>query len=352
MTTSDSDSSNIGYEDIHYDESNILLQKYYGSYFPCYVDDNYQYIEQERRRFVNEDSKVNDDSDDSNTLQSSSSNNENTTTSSSLKDRIHNMHNSDPNTTPIESNYYSLLNVPTNATATDIQRNFKMLSRIYHPDKISSSLSLLFSSTAKTTTATTNIANDAAQETFVQIKTAADVLLDPIYRLTYDIGGTVAVMLVKRSQVTAKTRKQQQRQKRQRNQQEQKMQESNKKSENYRTDKGKDSNMDDRNNDDDASSRTNEDDDNYYSSNDEDDDESTVEYDDLYIALQQVENMDEARLLIEEVLLEYIQHKQLQQQRANDYHRPIVTIRTVQCSVPLETNFYIILILVRNNIFL
>lgn len=63
-----------------------------------------------------------------------------------------------------------------------IQRHFKQLSRIYHPDKSVSEK------------------RAAAQQSFVAIKTAAEVLSDPVFRLAYDHGGIIAVTIVKRSQ--------------------------------------------------------------------------------------------------------------------------------------------------------
>ena len=79
--------------------------------------------------------------------------------------------------------HYSVLNVPHGADLSHIQRNFKQLSRVYHPDK--------------------SVADehDVAQQSFIAIKTAVDVLSDPIYRIAYDHGGDKAVTLVKRAQM-------------------------------------------------------------------------------------------------------------------------------------------------------
>jgi DnaJ domain len=85
--------------------------------------------------------------------------------------------------------HYSVLNVPRTADLSHIQRSFKQLSRVYHPDK--------------------SIADkhDVAQQSFIAIKTAVDVLSDPIYRIAYDHGGDKAVSLVKRAQMARQARK-------------------------------------------------------------------------------------------------------------------------------------------------
>ena len=89
---------------------------------------------------------------------------------------------------------YALLNVSRNASVTEIQRSYKKLSRVYHPDKLS-------------VRARASGIEDA-QQTFVAVKQAHDVLSDPIYRLAYDFGGLLAVTLVKRSQAAAHSQKQ------------------------------------------------------------------------------------------------------------------------------------------------
>ena len=89
--------------------------------------------------------------------------------------------------------YYSVLNIPRDADSAHIQRNYKLLSRIYHPDK----------ATATGIVSHYNDNNnnrDVAQQSFVIIKSAVDVLCDPVYRFVYDYGDEIAVTLVKRSQ--------------------------------------------------------------------------------------------------------------------------------------------------------
>lgn len=58
------------------------------------------------------------------------------------------------------------------------------LSRVFHPDKSPSKI-------------------EDAQKTFVAIKQAHDVLVDPILRLAYEYGGLRAVALIKRSQASS-----------------------------------------------------------------------------------------------------------------------------------------------------
>lgn len=89
---------------------------------------------------------------------------------------------------------YALLNVARDASVVEIQRSYKKLSRVYHPDKLS------------VRDRAFNI--EDAQRTFVAVKQAYDVLSDPIYRLAYDFGGLLAVVLVKRSQAAAHSQKQ------------------------------------------------------------------------------------------------------------------------------------------------
>lgn len=80
----------------------------------------------------------------------------------------------------MEHNYYAILNVSQTASTQEIQRAYKRLSRYFHPDKVGQSKS-------------------EAEENFVIIKQAHDVLMDPVYRLAYDQGGHIAIRLIKRS---------------------------------------------------------------------------------------------------------------------------------------------------------
>ena len=80
---------------------------------------------------------------------------------------------------------YGVLNVSSHVSTAEIQRSYKKLSRVFHPDKQSSGK------------------DDDAQKTFLAVKQAHDVLADPILRLAYDVGGLLAVALIKRSQAAS-----------------------------------------------------------------------------------------------------------------------------------------------------
>jgi curved DNA-binding protein CbpA len=112
---------------------------------------------------------------------------------------------------------YAILNVSRDATVAQIQRHFKLLSRSFHPDKAAVLTTTITTATRNDSTATEinelflddNHAlqlrilqqqQQQAASTFVRIKTAADVLSDPVYRAAYNHGGALAVMLIKRSQ--------------------------------------------------------------------------------------------------------------------------------------------------------
>jgi curved DNA-binding protein CbpA len=79
---------------------------------------------------------------------------------------------------------YTLLNLnPDKATYEDIQRSYKQLSKIFHPDK-------QLDKEDKVT----------AQTSFLLVKQAHDILSDRVLRLAYDHFGVAAVNIVKRSQ--------------------------------------------------------------------------------------------------------------------------------------------------------
>jgi curved DNA-binding protein CbpA len=182
------------------------------------------------------------------------------------------LHNDDGNKNGIHRKYYSLLNIPVDADLGHVQRNFKLLSRVYHPDK--------------------SIDGDqnVAQESFVNIKTAVDVLSDPIYRLAYDFGDELAVTIIKRSQAVRR--------------QKQAYNKSNMSNQQY--DEKRDSN------------------------------EETVPNDDLYTILDCASDVDEATSILQEALENY--HRQ----RQNQNNMAMSTL-DLSCSVPLiwkEVNKY------------
>lgn len=115
---------------------------------------------------------------------------------------------------------YALLNLSRLATPADIQRSYKV-STYYHHDELFPPFFLMIGlkSRSKLTYATilyiqrlsrvfhpdkSPLQTEHAQTTFVAIKHAHDVLMDPILRLAYDYGGLPAVALIKRSQSHSK----------------------------------------------------------------------------------------------------------------------------------------------------
>ena len=90
--------------------------------------------------------------------------------------------------------YYSVLNVSPIATDAQIQKSYKLLSRTFHPDKLQQRR------LRKRPTEGVSSQHDGDDDaTFILIKTAHDVLSDPILRLAYDYGGPKAVYIVKKS---------------------------------------------------------------------------------------------------------------------------------------------------------
>lgn len=85
-----------------------------------------------------------------------------------------------------EVDLYGVFKLERSATAGDVQRAYKSLSRHFHPDKRLSAAD-----------------KENAEAIFVQIKQAHDVLSDRVLRFAYDHGGMIAVELVKQSQARA-----------------------------------------------------------------------------------------------------------------------------------------------------
>ncbi|KAL7581748.1 hypothetical protein ACA910_022285 [Epithemia clementina (nom. ined.)] len=85
-----------------------------------------------------------------------------------------------------EMDLYAVLKIDRSASFDTIQRSFKRLSRNFHPDKRRSSDD-----------------KESAEDFFVAIKLAHDILSDPVLRLAYDHGGLVAVDIIRRSHLSA-----------------------------------------------------------------------------------------------------------------------------------------------------
>ncbi|KAI1306205.1 hypothetical protein F5Y03DRAFT_144910 [Xylaria venustula] len=68
-----------------------------------------------------------------------------------------------------DGNFYTKLGVPIDASDRDIRARFRRLAAMYHPDKVSSSGS-----------------PESANHFFIQLKTAYEVLTNPIQRFAYD----------------------------------------------------------------------------------------------------------------------------------------------------------------------
>ena len=177
-------------------------------------------------------------------------------------------HDISGNNRSVHSDFYDLLNVDErSATSADIQRSYKALSRTFHPDKLSR---LSSASVFEDEKFDEEDISAQAQEIFVRIKLAHDVLTDRILRLAYDYDGFSAVSLVMRSQ----QHWQQKRDKRTKS----------------------------------SASKNHEEDDEDVASNDSDNDEDD-EYgnspDSLYNALQKADSESDALKILEEALEEY-----------------------------------------------
>ena len=87
-----------------------------------------------------------------------------------------------------EPDFYGILNVSPTASNEEIQKAYKMLSKTFHPDRLMmrSRHAAATAAATATTAATAASTAELAQETFVSIKTAHDVLCDPVYRFAYD----------------------------------------------------------------------------------------------------------------------------------------------------------------------
>lgn len=90
---------------------------------------------------------------------------------------------------------YSLLNLDRDATSDDIHRSYRILSTTFHPDKLPPP------SQQQQRQQQINNGESAIQQTFLDVKKAHDVLMDPVLRLTYDHYGDEGVALLKRLQM-------------------------------------------------------------------------------------------------------------------------------------------------------
>mmetsp|Transcript_21959 Transcript_21959/g.51673 ORF Transcript_21959/g.51673 Transcript_21959/m.51673 type:complete len:649 (+) Transcript_21959:51-1997(+) len=90
------------------------------------------------------------------------------------------------NQSNLDIDLYAVLKIDKNAGHDEIQKAFKSLSRNFHPDKRRKAGD-----------------KEAAEDFFVLVKKAHDVLSDQVLRLAYDHGGLLAVEILKRSQVKA-----------------------------------------------------------------------------------------------------------------------------------------------------
>ena len=102
-------------------------------------------------------------------------------------------------------NLYSILNLSQDATSDEVKRAYKTLSSSFHPDKVRlrpppPSSSPSSQNTTQIPMIDTTQQLDEIQDTFLQFKKAHDVLIDPVFRLTYDQYGEDGVELIRRVQ--------------------------------------------------------------------------------------------------------------------------------------------------------
>lgn len=99
---------------------------------------------------------------------------------------------------------YTLLRLRPTCSAEEVQKSFRLLSRVFHPDKKALSSMPSSSSSSKSFAAgkASNERNgDGAEgDTFVELQLCFEVLSDRVLRKGYDVGGVRAVRLLQRSQ--------------------------------------------------------------------------------------------------------------------------------------------------------
>jgi len=76
---------------------------------------------------------------------------------------------------------YAILNISSNASMEEIQKGYKILSRSFHPDK-----------------QPIGDKRDQAQQYFILLKGAYDILMDPVLKLAYDMFGCEGVTFLRR----------------------------------------------------------------------------------------------------------------------------------------------------------
>jgi DnaJ domain len=94
---------------------------------------------------------------------------------------------------------YTLLRLRPTCSAEEIQKSFRLLSKVFHPDK--SALSSVSSTSFTAVKTNSERSGDATDDgTFVALQLCVEVLSDRVLRKGYDVGGVRAVRLLQRSQ--------------------------------------------------------------------------------------------------------------------------------------------------------
>jgi hypothetical protein len=163
---------------------------------------------------------------------------------------------------PPPPDLYAVLRLDRTATTLEITQAFRLLARTFHPDKNKNNF---------LPTSTSNTTKQDAEQNFVLIKQAHDVLMDRVLRFVYDHGGLTAVDIVKRSH-SARTHRQQE-------------------------NENDDTNID---NDD---------------SDDEDDDDEDNKQDDFYEQIRRAKSKKAAVQIVRRLSRAHAQHQVMQQQQ-------------------------------------
>lgn len=104
-------------------------------------------------------------------------------------------------------NLYSVLKLDQDASPDEIHRAYRLLSNTFHPDKLPSTSSRVPSDSGDNNyyddTTIVHIRNgreEEIQQTFLDVKRAHEILIDPVLRLTYDHFGEDGVSLIRKVQ--------------------------------------------------------------------------------------------------------------------------------------------------------